>query len=424
MRTFAALSSLLLSTALLLIGHGLQLTLLPLRAVSLGMSDAIIGFTAALYFLGFAIGCLGMPVVISRAGHIRAFAVASAMLICCLIALEFFSNWLAWSLLRFITGFAISGLYAIIESWLTSQSTASTRGQILATYTFITLIAMLLGQFLINVGPASSSLPFDVAVLFIAMAIIPIGLTRQPNPAPVEATQVGFLKLYSRSHSAFAGALLSGLCVGSFWSLGATYAQKAGYSVSGITLFMSTAMLGGMVAQYPVGWLSDKIERRWVLVMLSIGVAASAAVVSLLLQHRLQLISIFLFGAMALPIYAISLATAADVSTDDNFVEIGTSILLLHAIGAVVTSIAVGHLMTVAGPNALFWSMSLGCCICAVYLLVQLRTPRAVPTSEQVPFSPAATDTAPGAFELDPRASDESESTDHANAASTSADAY
>ena len=399
------MTSLLLSTALLLIGHGLQLTLLPLRASSLGMSEATIGFTAACYFLGFAAGCLGMPAIISRVGHIRAFAVSSAVLICALISLDFFANLPAWCFFRFVTGFAISGLYAIIESWLTSQSIPQARGRILAIYTFVTLIAMLLGQSLINVGPASSSLPFDVAILFIAMAIVPIGMTRQPNPTAVTETQVRFTRLYSRSHSAFVGALLSGLCVGSFWSLGAAYALQTGYSVSGITLFMSTAMLGGMASQYPIGWLSDMLDRRWVLLMLSLGLAASAILVTVSPSQRWQLLSIFFFGATAFPIYAISLATAADVSSEDEFVEMGTSILLLHALGAVAASMPVGFLMSEFGPGALFWSMSLACALGTLYLLTQLQTPRAVRTSEQVPFSPAAADAAPAGFELDPRAS-------------------
>lgn len=407
MRTISAMTSLLVSTALLLIGHGLQLTLLPLRAASLGMPEATIGFTAACYFLGFTVGCLGMPAIISRVGHIRAFAVSSAVMICALISLDFFVSLPAWCFFRFVTGFAISGLYAIIESWLTSQSSSEARGRLLAIYTFVTLIAMLLGQSLINVGPVSSSLPFDIAVLFIAMAIVPIGMTRQPNPAAVVETRVRFTRLYARSHSAFFGALLSGLCVGSFWSLGAAYALQTGYSMTGITMFMSTAMLGGMASQYPVGWLSDKIDRRWVLLMLSLGVAVSAVLVTLSVSQRWQLLFIFFFGAMAFPIYAISLATAADVSSENEFVEMGTSILLLHALGAVAASMPVGFLMSTLGPGALFWSMSFVCAVGIIYLLTQLQTPRAVSTSEQVPFSPAAADAAPAGFELDPRSSQE-----------------
>lgn len=279
MKVLVAVTSLLLSTSLLLVGQGMQLTLVPLRAVADGHSDFMIGISASCYFLGFIAGCIGVPAMIARAGHIRCFSVLTAIMIIAILCLEMLGDWGYLLVLRFLTGVAISGLYTVIESWLNSQATKESRGRILSIYTFILLISIALGQVLINVGPVESSTPFTLAAIILALAIIPVGMTRRLAPAPLESTRIRFNLLYQRSRSAFAGALLSGLVVGSFWSLGAVFAR--GYSIeqSDVSWFIGAAIVGGALLQYPIGLLSDRIDRRKVIVMLCAGgVLTSAAV--------------------------------------------------------------------------------------------------------------------------------------------------
>ncbi len=407
MKVLLTVTSLLLSTALLLVGHGLQLTLLPLRAGAVGMSEFIIGLSASCYFLGFVVGCLAIPRILRRVGHIRGFGVLTAIMICALLSLEMLDQWQAWLVLRFFTGAAISGLYTVIESWLNSQSTAETRGRILSVYTFVTLIAMMGGQFLINVGPVDSSTPFSIAAIFLALAILPVGMTRRMAPQPVEPTQFQFSLLYRRSRSAFAGALLSGLVVGSFWSLGAVFASSYSTSPMDVTWFMSTAIAGGALLQYPIGLVSDRFDRRIVLTLLCVGGAVTAAAVAMSIGLPWYLASVFLFGAMVMPLYAIALATAADVSKSDEFVQIGTSVLLLNAIGAALAPLPLGQLMAIAGPSALFWAFTGLCLAMAMFLAVQFRQPRAVSVDEQIPFEAAAADGSPVGFEMDPRGVEE-----------------
>lgn len=403
MKTLASLVSLLLSTALLLTGHGMQLTLLPLRASHEGIADSMIGFSASCYFLGFVVGCLAIPAVIARVGHIRAFAVLTALMISAILALELAGHWGVWLVLRFFTGVAICGLYSVIESWLNSQASARSRGRILAIYTFITLAAMMGGQFLINVGPIESSVPFTVAALCMALAILPVGLTRRLAPEPVAATRVRFSLLFSRSRSAFAGGLLSGLVVGSFWSLGALFARHYTDSQFDVTLFMSAAIAGGAIMQYPIGWLSDSFDRRRVLLLLCLGGLLMSVTVALSPQQTWFLPAVFLFGAAVMPMYAISLATAADVSESSEFVEIGTSVLLLNAIGAALAPLALGPLMALIDATALFWAFAGICALFASYLALQLRAPRAISVDAQTPFGVAANEAAPVGFEMDPR---------------------
>jgi MFS family permease len=256
---------------------------------------------------------------------------------------------------------------------------------------------------LINVGPVETSTPFTLAAVFLALAIVPVGLTSRLAPAPVEATRVGFSLLYRRSRSAFAGALLSGLVVGSFWSLGAVFARGNGESQSDISWFISAAIIGGALLQYPIGLLSDRIDRRKVMAFLGLGGALASAAVAGSAGQAWHLPAVFLFGAMVMPIYAMALATAADVSKGSEFVEIGTSVLLLNALGAVSAPLALGKLMSVLGPPALFWSFTVLCLAFMAYIVLQLRVVRAVSIADQVPFSAAASEVAPASFDLDPR---------------------
>tara|TARA_R110002110_G_scaffold205066_7_gene417272 strand:- start:428432 stop:429718 length:1287 start_codon:yes stop_codon:yes gene_type:complete len=412
MKIMMTVTSLLLSTALLLIGHGMQLTLLPLRAASNGLSDFIIGISASCYFLGFVAGCLFIPAIIARAGHIRTFAALSAAMVSVVLCLDMLDNWIPWLVLRFLTGMAICGLYTVIESWLNSQATAQTRGQILSIYTFIVLTAMAGGQFLINVGPVETATPFSLAALFLALAIIPVGLTRRLAPTPLESTRIRFGLLYQRSHSAFAGALLAGLVAGSFWALGAVFAQRYSDSQLDITYFMTAAIAGGALMQYPIGWISDRVDRRYVMAALCVGGMLSSVAVATSTQQSWHLYTLFLFGGMVMPIYAIALATAADVSTPDEFVEIGTTVLMLNALGAATAPLLLGQLMTLLDATALFWSFSLLCGFFALYVTIQTRDTRAVTVEEQVPFSAAAAEMAPASFDLDPRGTEQEDEED------------
>ena len=169
---------------------------------------------------------------------------------------------------------------------------------------------------------------------------------------------------------------------------------------------MSMAIIGGALFQYPIGWLSDRIDRRTVLILLCIGGAISALAVSASTGKNWHLAMVFLFGAMVMPIYAISLATAADVAVGDEFVVMGTSVLMLNALGAVLAPVPLGQLMAIFGPPALFLSFAVMCVLFALLLLVLSRTPRTVSIEEQSPFTAAASDVAPASFELDPRAAE------------------
>lgn len=407
MATLSTLTSLLLSVALLLVGHGMQLTLLPLRAAALGHTDLQIALAGSAYFMGFIAGCLLVPRLIARAGHIRSFAVLASAMTSVLLALGLSESWGTWAALRFAIGFFICGLYSVIESWLNDQSTEDNRGQVLSVYTFLVLVSMALGQQLVNASPVASATPFMVLAGIIAISTIPVGMTRKLAPAPIESTRTRIRLLLSRSPLAVTGALLSGAVTGAFWTLGAVFARRSLDSLSETTLFMSMAILGGALLQYPFGWLSDRLGRQNIMLLLVSLAAISSASVALATTTESLLLAIFFFGATTMPIYSMSLATAADRSLRHEFVEVGTSVLMLNALGAVFAPLALGQLMEIGDPSWLFW----GCCglslLAAVIVLSQRG--RKPPVDDVVPFSVAAPDMAPTSFDMDPRAPEDAE---------------
>lgn len=407
MRALTTLTSLLLSVALLLVGHGMQLTLLPLRAAALGHSDLQIALGGSAYFAGFIVGCLVVPKLIARAGHIRSFAVLASAMTSVLLMLGLNDLWWVWAALRLCIGFFICGLYTVIESWLNDQASEDNRGQILSIYTFLVLLSIAIGQQLINASPVVSATPFMLLAAIIALSVVPVGMTRKLAPAPIESTRSRIRLLLSRSPLAVTGALLSGAVTGAFWTLGAVFARRTLDSLAETTLFMSVAVIGGALLQYPFGWLSDRLGRKNIMLFLALLATASSAAVAMAPSNVSLLSAIFCFGATTMPIYAMSLATAADNSLRHEFVEIGTSVLLLNALGAVFAPLVLGQLMEIGEPSWLFWGCAGLSLLAAVFMLLSRGQRSAV--RDVVPFNAVASDMAPTGFDMDPRAPEDAE---------------
>lgn len=406
LRSFA---SLFLATGLLLTGQGLHLTLLPLRAESVGFTEAALGLTASAYYMGFVTGCFFIPQLIARVGHIRMFSALVATYASALLAIDLTNHTALWIVLRFLLGAMMCGAYTVIESWITDQTPSDARGKVLAVYTFLVLAAITLGQFLINIAPVETSRPFIIAGILVGLAIVPISLTKSLAPAPVSSTKLSFSLLYKRSHTAFAASLASGIVMGSFWSLGALYALRATGDYSFAPLFISAVIAGGALAQYPVGYLSDRYDRRFVLAGLCAATAVFAAFINLS-DTRYWLMGIgFLFGASSNAIYAVALAKAADNSEPSEFVTIASSVLLQQNLGAVVAPLLIGQFMEILGDRALFLSIA-GCAgLATVYIAFQPKGKTAVSVDDQAPFVAAGYETAPASFDNDPRNEEEIE---------------
>lgn len=410
------IAALLLSDALLLVGHGLLLTFLPLAAQSAGFSDTQVALTGSAYFLGFVTGCLVTPAIVRRVGHIRSFAVLATSYSAIVLVFSILPQFLSWLLLRFLVGAAISGLYMIIESWLNERSTNETRGTILSIYTVINLLMITVGQQMLNVVKVDSHQLFSLAAILLSLAIVPVSLTLSLAPAPLEQVSLNLKKVWRQSHVGLIGAIVSGLVAGAFWALGPLYATSQGFETFQMTLFMTAVVLGGAVFQFPLGRLSDSYDRRVVVFALALASTAMSIVVAVLPEFAppqfsawLPILMAFLWGGAVMPQYAICLAHANDHALPEDFVMVGGGMLLtlgaFSAIGAPLASFA----MNMLGPQGLFFYSAACMFIFAAAIAVRRRThvlPSLEEDEENEPFR-AATDMAtPAAFEMDPRAAE------------------
>ena len=342
---FVSITFLLVSVFIILFGHGLQLTVAPLYAAELGWSVTVIGYTGSAYFLGFALGCLTIPRLVSRVGHIRVFAALSSVATAALLMLALFHDVTGWMIARLVTGWSIAGIYMVFESWLSERTSAENRGFVLSVYTVLSLSAICLGQLMIGSGLGVLQLIIVGAVL-LAVGSIPVGLTRSAAPTPIPRVGFQFKEVYREAHVAVAGALVSGLVTSSFWVLGPVVARNLSLSDEQIGYFLAFTILGGTLSQLPVGRLSDRVDRRKVLAVMSLVSCGVCLAACLLVASSVSVLYLFMFllGATIFPIYSISLAHAND-NTTLSLIETGSVILLLYSAGAVVGPIFISLLM-------------------------------------------------------------------------------
>jgi MFS family permease len=268
---------------------------------------------------------------------------------------------------------------------------------------------MAVGQYLLGLTEANPLYPFILVSLLVGLAIVPVSLTRSLAPAPVPATRFNFFKLYRRSHTAFAGALGAGVVMGSFWGLGAIYALAQTNDPSFVPAFIAANIIGGALAQYPIGMASDRIDRRYVLAALCAASSLSAFGLVLAESPETLLLGSFAFGAFANSLYAVSLAKAADNSKREEFVTIGSSVLLLNALGSASAALVVGWAMRSLGDSALFAFVGVASLVTGVFIILQPPGRTAVTIEEQGAFIPATSAMAPAAFDQDPRSDEEVE---------------
>lgn len=404
------ISSLLLSNALLLLGHGLLLTLLPIVAGKLGFSSLQIALTGSAYFLGFVSGCLVTPFILKRVGHIRSFAVLACIYLILVLLLDFLSDFAVWLLARFVIGAAISGLYMIIESWLNERADASNRGAVLSFYSMLSLAMIMLSQLLFTFGNDDYNVLFVGAAILVALSIIPVSLTLSLAPSPVEETKVSFSKVWKHSHIAMIGVVIIGFVTGAFWSLAPVFAYQSGFSDMQLALFMSASVLGGACCQIPIGKFSDRFDRRIVLfymafigALLSVAMASAAHFLPNFAMWPASVLAFF-WGGTCMTMYAICLAHANDNATAKDFVPIGSGLLITYGISSAIGGPIASGVMSQVGALGLYAYMAVFLGLFAIIILVR-RTTHTLPdtTTENDEFQPTAGMTTPMALSLDPR---------------------
>lgn len=329
--------SILSSVAFLIMGNGLQFMLLPIRAGIEGFSALQIGLLGSGYFFGFVLGCAFTPRMIVRVGHIRTFAALVAIASAAALGYPMALDAMIWIALRMVTGFCLAGLYLVVESWLNDQATNDTRGVLISTYVTVNFTVITLGQMMVTLFEPTSFVLFSIASVLVSLAAVPIVMTRSHQPPPITIVRFRPLRMFRLSPTGTVSIFLIGLATGSFWALAPSYASAVSGSVSDAALFMSAAVLGGAIAQLPAGKLSDRVDRRKVLIGLAAGCATVGIALALTSGMSLYWLGLgAIFGAGLLPSYAIAAAHVFDFADRADYVEISAGLLLLNGMGSTI----------------------------------------------------------------------------------------
>lgn len=356
MQSLRPLIPLLTTAGVLLAGNGLQGTLVTLRGSAEGFSATVIGLAGAGYYLGFILGCWMTPRLLRASGHIRAFTAMAAIAASASLAMVLVIDPFFWFLMRLVTGVCFASLFANVESWINAQVTNQNRARTLAVYRFVDLGAVTLSQYLLPVFGVTGFEIFAIMTMLMILSLVPVSLADRSNPAPPAPFSFSPKRIWALSPLATAGAITVGLTTASFRSVGPLYAEGLGLDVSAIASFMSAGIIGGIVLQYPLGYLSDIISRRSVLLMATTGSTLSGLFMVWFAGSdvALNLIGIFLWGAFTMPLYSLSCAHANDKAESGEYVQIASGLLFFWAIGASVGPLLSAVLVDWFGPLAFF----------------------------------------------------------------------
>ncbi|WP_084177048.1 MFS transporter [Labrenzia sp. DG1229] len=392
-QTLISVSALLLSVAMLIFGHGLQTTLLPLAADRFYFSDFEIGAISSAYFVGLVLGCLGAPLLIMRAGHIRAFAALVSLMSGAAILHPVLIDPYSWFIIRVVSGFSLAGFYMIVESWLNESATNENRGTIMSVYIVIVFGAMILGQVSIASMDISSFVPFAVASVALSLAVMPISLTTATQPAPITLVRFRPRRLYQTSPAAFVGILLIGVSQGAIFTLSPLYGSQIGLSTNQSAYYAAAIIGGGMMAQWPVGRLSDRMDRR--LVLVGLGAATAVAALTIVVfsptAFPIAILSAVLIGIFTQPLYAIAVAHAFDHASPEDFVETSSGMLLSFGIGSIIGPLVASLIMGQIGPSGLYVMIAAVSLTMAAFVLTRVFTREALTDDEKTDFEYAAT---------------------------------
>ena len=376
---------LLITAGILLGGNGLQGTFISLRAAQEGFSTSLIGLVQAGYSIGFAIGCIYVTRVIREIGHIRAFSAMAAIAASVSLAMVLVIDPLFWFLMRMLSGICFAGLFATVESWLNAAVTNSTRARTLSLYRFVDLGSVTAAQYLIpGVGIDGFQL-FAITAMALTLSLVPISLADRSSPTLPEAIRFDPRKLWAISPLAIVGCVVVGLTNAAFRNLGPIYAHEIGLSVTAIASFMSAGIVGGVVLQYPLGVYSDRLDRRVVILVSTLGSALAALFLVFLAgsDEWLNLAGIFVFGAFAMPAYSLCSAHANDHAANGEHALVSAGLLFFWSCGAIVGPLFASVLIELFGPRALFLYTAVVLVAFMAYTVLRMRVRPAVPAGDR-----------------------------------------
>ncbi len=406
-KTLASVAAILLGAAIMMTGNSLLNLTLPLKLDAADFSPEAIGIVMAAYFAGLWAGSVYGRRLIGGVGHIRAFAGFAGIIGAVALAYPLLFNTVSWGILRFLAGFCIAGVFAVMESWLNERSENETRGQVLSIYMIVMYAAGISGQLMVNLWDLRALEGFIMAALLTSLSIVPVVLTRVEAPKLDRIEPLSIRELYRASPLAVTGSAGAGAVMSSYYGMGPVFASGAGFSVFQVSVFMASVIFGGMALQWPIGRISDRFDRRRVLLgVLSAVVAVCAAGAAAILGEApfwaFIVIAMLLGGGMT-TIYPICIAQVFDYLPRERYVAASGGLIMAYAVGAtfgpIVSAFGIGRL----GPPAFFGFIGAVLAALAIFVLYRMTERASVPLDLQEPVV-AVTRMSPAVAELDPRA--------------------
>jgi MFS family permease len=413
--TLRSVGALLLAAGILFVGSGLQGSLLAIRGNGEGFALAQIGLLMSTFYAGFVAGCQLTPGMVGRVGHIRTFtalaSVASAVALAHVLIVDAY----LWMVFRCVSGFCFAGLAMVIESWINERATNANRGRVLSIYRMVDLGALTLGQVLLTAADPGSYVLFAFVSILVSLALVPVALTTGPVPNPIESVRLDMRRVFRVSPLAFVGTLLVGLASSAFWSVGPVFVQDLGYGTGLIAAFMSVVILAGALAQWPLGLISDLIDRRLLVSIVALLAALSSALLVLAASRSptLVLVGGGLFGAFGMSLFGLFVAQANDYAEPTEYVALNAGLLLLYGVGSIIGPLLASQAMQWFGTDSLFAYTTLVYVLMFGYTLWRMARRSAAPVETQDAFVSVPM-TSPLIFELDPRIEEQDESASEA----------
>ncbi|MHA6325094.1 MFS transporter [Roseivivax sp. CAU 1753] len=393
-RNLLPLGALLLGSALLLFAGGMNGLILPIRGEIEGFSAASLGLLGTGWAVGYVGGCMFTPVLVARVGHIRAFGAMCALAaITVLASLIFLTPWV-WIPLRGLSGFCFAGAAMVVESWLNDKADHGSRGRIFGVYTMVNLSATTAGQLVLTLGDPAGYMFFVLAAMFYCLALLPTAVSATTTPTALVSVKLELGNLWRNSPIAVFSVLMVGVSNAAFGALSAVYAARIGLSLTDVALFASVPVLAGALAQVPVGAMSDRLDRRVVLVgVAALGLMADATFIFTDLDTVWANLTVSaIFGASVFSLYPLIVAHANDHAAPGTSLQVSGGLLLVYGVGSIVGPTVAGFAMTEVGTSSLFFTTASAHVLLILFALLRISKRAAVAPRDKTAFkvSPSA----------------------------------
>ncbi len=408
--TIYSISALLVSVAILCLGHGLNNTVLSMRATLENYPDWVMGVMTSGYFVGSVLGALYCARIIPIIGQIRAFAAFASIASAISLLHVMYINEISWILLRVTYGFCVTALYMVVESWLNGLSKKSNRGRVLSTYMTVNFLALSCGQMFVFMAEPTEYILFAVVSVLISLSLVPLSLTKAKPPEVMNSEHLSFKELFKISPLATIGCISVGLSSGAFWGLSGVYFTKIGLPAHDVATLISLTFFGGLVFQWPIGICSDRFDRRKVIATVLAAMTLVTFIFAFFVRDHVSEISYglmalsFFLGGFAYTLYSLFISLANDFLKPRQVIKASSGLIIFHAFGAIAGPIFASNMMGLMGSSGLFQYMFTVNLIVFIFALMRIAAGRKIPKETSDPFvSVPKTSASFGLVDLDPR---------------------